>query len=98
MEELEKIGGTEQISIPIRFGQVTCKKPRFLKINVGSVEKKLYISKNATRLNEGIASKNKTYINADLTKIEQQQQKLLRDEIRLHKDNGEIELRKIIEQ
>ena len=69
-EMLEKIapGSTEQISIPIKLGQITGKKRRLLKINVGSVEKKLYILKNATRLNEGIASKNKIYIDADLTK------------------------------
>ena len=44
---LEKItpGSTEQTSIPIRLGQVTGKKPWLLKINVGSVEKKLYIIK-----------------------------------------------------
>ena len=60
-EVLEKTspGSTEQISISIRLGQITGKKPRLPKINAGSVEKKLYILKNVTRLNEGIASKNK---------------------------------------
>ena len=35
--------------------------------------------RNATRLKEGIASKNKIYINADLRKKERKQQKVLRD-------------------
>ena len=62
------LGSTKQTSIPLRLGQITRKKPRLLKINDGSVEKNSYIIKNATRLNEGIASKNKIYINAHLKK------------------------------
>ena len=57
---LEKIapGSTQLISNPIRLGQFTEKKSRLLKINVGSVENKLHILKNAYRLNERIAIKN----------------------------------------
>ena len=56
---LEKIapGSTQLISNPIRLGQFTGKKSRLLKINVGSVENKLHILKNANRLYEGIANK-----------------------------------------
>ena len=66
---LEKIApeSTQLISNPIRLGQLTGKKSRLLKINVGSVENKLHILINANRLNEKIAIKNKIYINADLT-------------------------------
>ena len=92
---LEKIapGCTQLISNPIRLGQFTDKKSRLLKINVGSVENKLHILKNANRLNEGIAIKNKIYINADLTIKERKQQKVLRDELKLRIDTGEIDLR-----
>ena len=68
-EVLKRIapGSTQLILEPIRLGQFTDKKSRLLKINVGSVENKLHILKNANRLNEGIAIKDKIYINADLT-------------------------------
>ena len=68
-EVLEKIapGSTQLISNPIRLDQLTGKKSRLLKINVGSVVNKLHILKNANQLNEGIAIENKIYINADLT-------------------------------
>ena len=41
-EELEKIApeSTQQISNLVRLGQLTDKKPRFLKIDIGSVENK----------------------------------------------------------
>ena len=92
---LEKIapGSIQLISNPTRLGQFTDKKSRLLKINVGSVENKFHILKNANRLNEGIAIKNKIYINADLTIKERKQQKVLRDELKLQKDAGEIDLR-----
>ena len=91
----EKIapGSTQLISNPIRLGQLTVKKSRLLKINVGSVENKLHILKYSNQLNEGIAIKNKIYINADLTKKERKQQNVLRDELKLCKDAGEIDLR-----
>ena len=46
-EVLEKIapGSIQLIPIPIRLGQITGKKPRLLKINVGSVENKLHMLK-----------------------------------------------------
>ena len=53
----------------------------------------MHILKNANRLNEGIAIKNKIYINADLTIKERKQQKVLSDELKLRKDAGEINLR-----
>ena len=84
---------TELISNPIRLGKFTDNKSRLLKINVGSVENKMHILKNANRLNKGIAIKNKIYINADLTIKERKQQKVLRDELKLRKDAGEIDLR-----
>ena len=92
---LEKIapGSTQLISNPIRLSQFTGKKSQLLKINVGSVENKLHILKNANRLNEGIAITNKIYINADLTIKERKQQKVLRDELKIRKDAGEIDLR-----
>ena len=43
--------------------------------------------------NEGIANKNKMYVNADLAKKEQNQQKVLRDELNICKDAAEIDLR-----
>ena len=91
---LEKIatGSTQLISNSIRLGQLTGKKSRLLKINVGSVENKLHILKNASQLNEGIAIKNKIYINADLT-IKEQKQQVLRDELKICKEAGEIDLR-----
>ena len=44
-EVLSKIapGSTQLISIPIILGQFAGKKPRLLKINVGSVKNKLHI-------------------------------------------------------
>ena len=65
----------------------------FLKINVGSVDKKLYILKNAALLNEVVASRIKIYINADLTKKERKQHQVLRDELEIHKDACEMDQR-----
>ena len=94
-EVLEKIapGSTQLISNRIRFSQFTGKKSRLLKINVGSVENKLHVMKNANRLNDVIAIKDKIYINADLTIKEQIQQKVLRDELKILCDANEIYLR-----
>ena len=93
-EVLEMIapGSTQQISITIRLGQLTGKKTRLLKINVGSVENTLHILKNEKRLYEGIAIKNKIYINADLTK-KRKQQKVFRDEVNIYKHSDEIDQR-----
>ena len=94
-EVLENIApvSTQLILNPMRLGQFTGRKSRFLKFNVGSDENKLHILKNANRLNEGIAIKNKIYINADLTTKERKQQDVLRDELKICKDAGEIDLR-----
>ena len=94
-EVLEKKapGSAQLISNPIRLCQFTGKKPRFLKINVGSVENKLHILQNVHQLNEGIAITNKIYINADQTIKARKQQKVLRDELKIHKDAGENDLR-----
>ena len=53
----------------------------------------MHILINANRLNEGIAIKNKIYINADLTIKERKQQKALRDELEIRKYAGEIDLK-----
>ena len=85
-EEARKI----ELKRPVRLGpEQAGKRPRFLKIEVQYEEEKWKILKNAYRLNEGKdwSDPTRQYINMDFTEKERQQNKLLREELKMKKQS-----------
>ena len=84
-------GAAVNLSDPIRFGAEGGRRPRVLRVNVGCEEKKIQILRNSRKINEGVLEKEKMiYFNADLTRQEREQQKKLREELRvLREEKGE---------
>ena len=76
----------EEISKPVRIGPKRDQdgKPRLLKVTLGSTEKKEKILRSYNKcLNENVKDPNKRiYINADLTPLEREREKQLRDELK----------------
>ena len=88
--------GIEEVDImkAIRLGKKdaeTSGKNRLLKITVENITKKREILSNAKKLREVNAWKG-IYINPDLTPKERETNKILREDLKRRKDNGEVDL------
>ena len=82
------------ISEPIRLGKKGLgSRPRMLKITMKEEGKKKEILKNAPKLNQGKSQgETKIYVNEDLTRLQREKHKALRDELKRRKQDGEANI------
>ena len=78
-----------EVENPVRIGKVG-DLPRLLRVSLKSEDKKNAILRNARKLNQGKRDqKSRIYINPDLTPLERQKEKELRDQLKARRDGGE---------